>query len=225
MFCMNCGTQLADDAMFCLNCGAKVNNESQEINVATQTVSAPVISEPPVQPVMGQQMYQQPMYAQNESYNQQPFYGQAYVQSTLIKPKKTSKATVPAVIFAILSVILSSMVCLFGFIKKNDLGMGLENVAFIVCSVLVIIYAVSNTKITGFLKGIGFIAVAALHTAYYCIPAAKEASIRLSEYFKGNEKATGTDCFYGIILIAFIAFFAIYMLINVLKSFMNSKKR
>lgn len=243
MFCINCGTQLADDAAFCFNCGAKVNGEGPVNNFAeaTEVASNQVNVEPVVQPMVEQQpmmeqptfqqpmmeqqpVYQQPAFQQPDFYNQQPFGGQMYTQTKPIAPKKTSKATVPAVIFAILSVLLSGMVCVYGFVKKGDLGMGLENIAFVVASIFVIAYAVSTSKVSALLKGISFIAVAALHTIYYCIPAAKEASVRLKAYFGGNDQATGTDCFYGIALIGFIAFFALYMLMNIVRSFMNSKK-
>ena len=243
MFCINCGTQLADDAAFCFNCGAKVNGEAPVNNFAeaTEVASNQVNVEPVVQPMVEQQpvmeqptfqqpmmeqqpVYQQPTFQQPDFYNQQPFAGQMYTQTKAIVPKKSSKATAPAVIFAMLSVILSGMVCVYGFIKKGDLGMGLENIAFVVASIFVIAYAVSTSKVSAALKGIAFIAVAALHTIYYCIPAAKEASVRLKAYFGGNDQATGTDCFYGIALIGFIAFFALYMLINIVRSFMNSKK-
>lgn len=164
-----------------------------------------------------QPAFQQPAF-------QQPFGGQTYTQVQPYAKKKGSKAVVPAVLFALLSFATSIMVCLYGFIKKGELGMGLENIAFALTAIFVISYAVSKSNATAVLKGIGFVAVAALHTVYYCIPAAKEAKIRLSQYFGGNDKATGTDCYYGIALIALLVFFAIYMIMNVIRSFTNSKK-
>lgn len=251
MFCLNCGTQLADDAVFCFSCGTKVNNQPE---VAVAPVEAPVVegaatvveTEPVVevtesvveeqsmfqtQPAFQEQpMFQaqptfqeQPMFQEQPAF-QQPFGGQTYTQVQPYAKKKGSKAVAPAVIFALLSFAASIMVCLFGFIKKGELGMGLENIAFALTAIFVISYAVSKSSATAVLKGIGFIAVAALHTVYYCIPAAKEAKIRLSQYFGGNDKATGTDCYYGIALIALLVFFAIYMIMNVIRSFTNSKK-
>ena len=155
---------------------------------------------------------------------QEPAFQQPYVSAKPYVKEKSSKALIPAVIFALLSVAASVMVCLYGFIKKGELGMGLENIAFALTAIFVIAYATSKSNVTAMLKGVGFVAVAALHTIYYCIPAAKEAKIRLSEYFGENSNATGTDCYYGIALIAVIAFFAIYVIMNVIRSFMNSKK-
>ena len=245
MFCLNCGTQLADDAVFCFSCGTKVNNQPE---VAVAPVEAPVVegaapvveTEPVVEVtesvVEEQSMFQtqpafqeQPMFQAQPTFQeqpafQQPFGGQTYTQVQPYAKKKGSKAVAPAVIFALLSFAASIMVCLFGFIKKGELGMGLENIAFALTAIFVISYAVSKSSATAVLKGIGFIAVAALHTVYYCIPAAKEAKIRLSQYFGGNDKATGTDCYYGIALIALLVFFAIYMIMNVIRSFTNSKK-
>ena len=233
MFCLNCGTQLADDAVFCFSCGTKVNNQPE---VAVAPVEAPVVegaapvveTEPVVEVtesvVEEQSMFQtQPAFQEQPTF-QEPFGGQTYTQVQPYAKKKGSKAVAPAVIFALLSFAASIMVCLFGFIKKGELGMGLENIAFALTAIFVISYAVSKSSATAVLKGIGFIAVAALHTVYYCIPAAKEAKIRLSQYFGGNDKATGTDCYYGIALIALLVFFAIYMIMNVIRSFTNSKK-
>ena len=202
MFCLNCGTQLADDAVFCFSCGTKVNNQPE---VAVAPVEAPVVegaapvveTEPVVEVtesvVEEQSMFQtQPAFQEQPTF-QEPFGGQTYTQVQPYAKKKGSKAVAPAVIFALLSFAASIMVCLFGFIKKGELGMGLENIAFALTAIFVISYAVSKSSATAVLKGIGFIAVAALHTVYYCIPAAKEAKIRLSQYFGGNDKATGTD--------------------------------
>lgn len=245
MNCTNCGTHLADDALFCFSCGAKVNSqpavapavmpavETTPVAEATPIVeAAPVVETTPVveaepvaevasaveaQPTFQQPAFQQPMM-------QEPAFQQPYVSAKPYVKEKSSKALIPAVIFALLSVAASVMVCLYGFMKKGELGMGLENIAFALTAIFVIAYATSKSNVTAMLKGIGFVAVAALHTIYYCIPAAKEAKIRLSEYFGGNANATGTDCYYGIALIALIAFFAIYVIMNVIRSFTNSKK-
>ena len=257
MFCLNCGTQLADDAVFCFSCGTKVNNQPE---VAVAPVEAPVVegaapvveTEPVVevtesvveeqsmfqtQPAFQEQpMFQaqptfqeQPMFQEQPTFQeqpafQQPFGGQTYTQVQPYAKKKGSKAVAPAVIFALLSFAASIMVCLFGFIKKGELGMGLENIAFALTAIFVISYAVSKSSATAVLKGIGFIAVAALHTIYFCINAIIDTKIRLSQYFGGSDKATGTDCYYGIALIALLVFFAIYMIMNVIRSFTNSKK-
>ena len=257
MFCLNCGTQLADDAVFCFSCGTKVNNQPE---VAVAPVEAPVVeevapvveNEPVVevtesvveeqpmfqaQPTFQEQpMFQaqptfqeQPMFQEQPTFQeqpafQQPFGGQTYTQVQPYAKKKGSKAVAPAVIFALLSFAASIMVCLFGFIKKGELGMGLENIAFALTAIFVISYAVSKSSATAVLKGIGFIAVAALHTIYFCINAIIDTKIRLSQYFGGSDKATGTDCYLGFVTIALVVFFAIYVIMNVLRSFTNSKK-
>ena len=245
MFCLNCGTQLADDAVFCFSCGTKVNNQPE---VAVAPVEAPVVEEAaPVvetEPVVEvtesvveeQSMFQtqpafqeQPMFQAQPTFQeqpafQQPFGGQTYTQVQPYAKKKGSKAVAPAVIFALLSFAASIMVCLFGFIKKGELGMGLENIAFALTAIFVISYAVSKSSATAVLKGIGFIAVAALHTIYFCINAIIDTKIRLSQYFGGSDKATGTDCYLGFVTIALVVFFAIYVIMNVLRSFTNSKK-
>ncbi|MEE0861997.1 MAG: zinc ribbon domain-containing protein [Lachnospiraceae bacterium] len=251
MFCLNCGTQLADDAVFCFSCGTKVNNQPE---VAVAPVEAPVVegaapvveTEPVVEvtesAVEEQSMFQtqpafqeQPMFQEQPTFQeqpmfqeqpafQQPFGGQTYTQVQPYAKKKGSKAVAPAVIFALLSFVASIMVCLFGFIKKGELGMGLENIAFALTAIFVISYAVSKSSATAVLKGIGFIAVAALHTIYFCINAIIDTKIRLSQYFGGSDKATGTDCYLGFVTIALVVFFAIYVIMNVLRSFTNSKK-
>ena len=251
MFCLNCGTQLADDAVFCFSCGTKVNNQP-EVEVAPVEApvvegAAPVVETEPVvevtesvveeqsmfqtQPAFQEQpMFQaqptfqeQPMFQEQPAF-QQPFGGQTYTQVQPYAKKKGSKAVAPAVIFALLSFVASIMVCLFGFIKKGELGMGLENIAFALTAIFVISYAVSKSSATAVLKGIGFIAVAALHTIYFCINAIIDTKIRLSLYFGGSDKATGTDCYLGFVTIALVVFFAIYVIMNVLRSFTNSKK-
>ena len=251
MFCLNCGTQLADDAVFCFSCGTKVNNQP-EVEVAPVEApvvegAAPVVETEPVvevtesvveeqsmfqtQPAFQEQpMFQaqptfqeQPMFQEQPAF-QQPFGGQTYTQVQPYAKKKGSKAVAPAVIFALLSFAASIMVCLFGFIKKGELGMGLENIAFALTAIFVISYAVSKSSATAVLKGIGFIAVAALHTIYFCINAIIDTKIRLSLYFGGSDKATGTDCYLGFVTIALVVFFAIYVIMNVLRSFTNSKK-
>lgn len=233
MFCLNCGTQLADDAVFCFSCGTKVNNQP-EVAVAPVEApvvegAAPVVETEPVVEVTESVVEEQPMFQTQPTFQeqpafQQPFGGQTYTQVQPYAKKKGSKAVAPAVIFALLSFAASIMVCLFGFFKKGELGMGLENIAFALTAIFVISYAVSKSSATAVLKGIGFIAVAALHTIYFCINAIIDTKIRLSLYFGGSDKATGTDCYLGFVTIALVVFFAIYVIMNVLRSFTNSKK-
>ena len=74
------------------------------------------------------------------------------------------------------------------------------------------------------IKGILFLAVAVLHTIYFCIPGAKTAITKLSDFFGGSANATGTDCYYGFVMILLLVFLAIYMLMNIIRSFINAKK-
>lgn len=203
--------------------------------------AAPVVeTEPtPVQPTFANQIYnqvQQPAFNQpynqafEQSYNQmqQPFGGQPYAQnvpytSTVQPKKKVSKALIPAILFAIISIAASVMVCLYGF-KTKELGMGLENIAFALTAIFVIVYAVSKSGATSIMKSVGFIAVAALHTIYYGVAAGKEATTLLTSYFGGNSNANLTDCYYGIILVLGLVALAVYLLMNIIKGFMNSKK-
>ena len=256
MFCLNCGTQLADDAVFCFSCGTKVNNQP-EVAVAPVEApafeeTAPVVETEPVVEVTESTVEEQPMFQTQPTFQeqpmfqaqptfqdqptfqeqpafqqpafQQPFGGQTYTQVQPYAKKKGSKAVVPAVLFALLSFATSIMVCLYGFIKKGELGMGLENIAFALTAIFVISYAVSKSNATAVLKGIGFVAVAAMHTIYFCVNAIMDTKIRLSQYFGGSDKATGTDCYLGFVTIALLVFFAIYIIMNVIRSFINSKK-
>ena len=123
MFCLNCGTQLADDAVFCFSCGTKVNNQP-EVAVAPVEApvvegAAPVVETEPVVEVTESVVEEQSMFQEQPAF-QQPFGGQTYTQVQPYAKKKGSKAVAPAVIFALLSFAASIMVCLFGFIKKGE---------------------------------------------------------------------------------------------------------
>lgn len=253
MFCTNCGAQLEDNSIFCIQCGAKVLGETPApAPVVEEPVvmeaSAPVVEEVPVveqAPVVEEtfsNQVQQPEFAQPynqpfaQPYNQmqQPYGGQSYGQNVSYAQnmpytqvyqtkKKNSKALIPAILFAIISIAASVMVCLYGF-KSKELGMGLENIAFALTGIFVIVYAVSKSNVTSIMKSVGFIAVAALHTIYYGIAAGKAAVTLLKNYFGGNSNANLTDCYYGIVLILGLLTLAIYLIMNIIKGFMNSKK-
>lgn len=245
MFCTNCGAQLEDNSIFCIQCGAKiaevpaapVEEVSEEVNAAiyeqpeiaevTENVveetpvveAAPVAEETPAEPTFANQIYNQ---------MQQPFGGQPYVQNapymTMSQPKKkSSKALIPAILFAIISIAASVMICLSGF-KSKELGMAFENIAFCLTSIFVITYAVSKSNATSIIKSVGFVAVAVLHTIYYGIAAGKEAVTLLKSYFGGNSNANLTDCYYGIALILGLVTLAVYLIMNIIKGFTNSKK-
>lgn len=229
MFCTNCGAQLEDNSIFCIQCGAKVSGEtSAPVPVVEEPVvmeaSAPVAEEVPV-------VEQTPVVEESFSNHiQQPYGGQPYAQTQNMPytpvyqtKKKNSKALIPAILFAILSIAASVMVCLYGF-KSKELGMGLENIAFALTAIFVIVYAVSKSNVTSIMKSVGFIAVAALHTIYYGIAAGKAAVTLLKNYFGGNSNANLTDCYYGIALILGLLTLAIYLIMNIIKGFMNSKK-
>lgn len=245
MFCTNCGAQLEDNSIFCIQCGAKVSGETPApAPVVEEPVvmeaSAPVVEEVPVveqAPVVEEtfsNQVQQPEFAQPYNQMQQPYGGQSYGQNVSYAQnmpytpvyqtkKKNSKALIPAILFAIISIAASVMVCLYGF-KSKELGMGLENIAFALTGIFVIVYAVSKSNVTSIMKSVGFIAVAALHTIYYGIAAGKAAVTLLKNYFGGNSNANLTDCYYGIVLILGLLTLAIYLIMNIIKGFMNSKK-
>lgn len=245
MFCTNCGAQLEDNSIFCIQCGAKVSGETPApAPVVEEPVvmeaSAPVVEEVPVveqAPVVEEtfsNQVQQPEFAQPYNQMQQPYGGQSYGQNVSYAQnmpytqvyqtkKKNSKALIPAILFAIISIAASVMVCLYGF-KSKELGMGLENIAFVLTAIFVIVYAVSKSNVTSIMKSFGFIAVAALHTIYYGIAAGKAAVTLLKNYFGGNSNANLTDCYYGIALILGLLTLAIYLIMNIIKGFMNSKK-
>lgn len=245
MFCTNCGAQLEDNSIFCIQCGAKVSGETPApAPVVEEPVvmeaSAPVVEEVPVveqAPVVEEtfsNQVQQPEFAQPYNQMQQPYGGQSYGQNVSYAQnmpytqvyqtkKKNSKALIPAILFAIISIAASVMVCLYGF-KSKELGMGLENIAFALTAIFVIVYAVSKSNVTSIMKSVGFIAVAALHTIYYGIAAGKAAVTLLKNYFGGNSNANLTDCYYGIALILGLLTLAIYLIMNIIKGFMNSKK-
>ena len=243
MFCTNCGAQLEDNSIFCIQCGAKVSGDTPAPVVEEPVVmeaSAPVVEEVPVveqAPVVEEtfsNQVQQPEFAQPYNQMQQPYGGQSYGQNVSYAQnmpytpvyqtkKKNSKALIPAILFAIISIAASVMVCLYGF-KSKELGMGLENIAFALTAIFVIVYAVSKSNVTSIMKSVGFIAVAALHTIYYGIAAGKAAVTLLKNYFGGNSNANLTDCYYGIALILGLLTLAIYLIMNIIKGFMNSKK-
>ena len=241
IFCIQCGAKIAEVP------AAPVEEVSEEVNaaiyeqpeIAEVTVNVveetPVAEETPVEPTFANQIYnqmQQPAFNQpyNQPFNQmqQPFGGQPYVQNapymTMSQPKKkSSKALIPAILFAIISIAASVMICLSGF-KSKELGMAFENIAFCLTSIFVITYAVSKSNATSIIKSVGFVAVAVLHTIYYGIAAGKEAVTLLKSYFGGNSNANLTDCYYGIALILGLVTLAVYLIMNIIKGFTNSKK-
>lgn len=226
MFCINCGTQIADDAAFCINCGSKVNSAPQPV-VEAPVAEAPVVevsTMPMVEPTYEQPVYQeQPAFQAQPAFQPQPTFQQELnTQVKAVEKKKASKALMPAIILGILSMIISVAICINGFAEK-EIGMAIENIAFAVTALVVVIYAANKSAVVSVLKGILFIAAAVFHVIYFCIPGAVLAKDKLTSFFSGTTSATGTDCYYGFVMIALIVFFAIYVLMNVIRSFMNAK--
>ena len=253
MFCMKCGTKLADDAVFCFNCGnrltpeqpvaeaiassSSVVNESsvnlsnefkqqaeQTVNqFAPESPAGQFMAEQPINQFAPEQLnmnsasYHQPVFNQ-PSYRQptQPVYQQPIAQNQ-IPLKKGSKATVPAVIFAVLAVLSSVMICVSAFIK-GDMGTGFENIAFALCSVLIIVFAVSKSGISSILKGVGLVIVTALHVIFFGV-----AAFGACFDIFGNAKA-GIDYYYAVILLLELVLLYVFMLLNIVRSFMNAKK-
>ena len=152
--------------------------------------------------------------------SQQAIQQQPIVLEKPVIKKKASKALVPSIIFASLSIIASAIICIYGFM--NEIGMGLENVVFAIASIVVLVYAMSKSSVSAILKGIIFIAVAAMHGIYYCSNAVQRSITILKYYFAGN--GNGADCYFGFVQLAVVLFFAIYVIVNVIRSFMNAKK-
>ena len=159
MFCMKCGTQLADDAAFCFNCGNKIEaNEPAAVN--SQSFSAET-----AQTEEQGAYYHQPAFHQQMNGTVQPVYQQPVFKNQ-IPVKKGSKAMIPAMIFVVLSVFASIMVSISSFMG-GEVGVGFENIAFAVCSILIAVYATSKSTVTSVLKGVGLVAVTALHAIFY----------------------------------------------------------
>lgn len=240
MFCKNCGANLADDAMFCFNCGTKVEQEQPVVAPVSAAVEQAIYEQPVVeesvyqQPVVEAPVYQEPVAEQAASYHQpafqqpvqptvqpvyqqpvQPMYQQAVYNNKMPK-KKSSKASVAAVIFGILAVLSSVMISLSSFLDK-EAGVGVENIAFAVSSILIVIYAVSNSTVSSIIKGVGLVAATVLHIIFFGVSAFK-ASFDIF----GNAEA-GIDYYYAIILLIELVLFYVYMLMNIIRSFMNSK--
>lgn len=239
MFCMKCGAKIADDAVFCLNCGTKVATEqvslsqtSNESVTPAEEVVQPVVADSssvvneaaPQQPVAEQTSQQQPSYQpvfNRPSFNQ-PVYQQP-VQPVFQQPvqqmpvRKGSKAVIPAVIFLILSVFASIMISVSSFID-GKVGIGVENIGFAVASVLIIVYAVSKSTVSSVLKGAGLLVATVLHVIFFGV----SAFMACFDIF-GNAEA-GIDYYYAVILLLELICFYVYMLVNIIRSFINCKK-
>ena len=189
----------------------------------------PVFQQPVEQPVVQQTAFQQPVFQQPPfqqfgNNTQQQFGVKNNVKETSNKKLKSSKATVPAFIFGSISVLLSIMISIYGFMTDGKLGIGIANVLFATTAVFVIMYAVSVSQTTAILKGVGLLATAVVYVVWYAISSVKEATTHISQYFKNSKKATGTDFYYGIVIYILLVCFAIYLIISLIKCFTNSKK-
>lgn len=204
--------------------------------VAESIVDIPVMPEVPVmqeapavqetqsyaQPIYTQPVYTQPTF-QQPTYNQpvQPVYNQPVVQNAIpsMPKKKGSKATVPAVIFGLLSLVASVLIAVDFFINKKDgLTVGIENIVFALTSIFVIVYAVSKSAASSVLKGVSLLAVLALHVIFYGISAFRSVFVIF------GDANSLTDIYYAVILLIELICLYIYLLICTIKSFANSKK-
>lgn len=234
MFCMKCGAKIADDAVFCLNCGNKVATEQvslsqpssesatpvEEVAQPAMTDSSSVVNEATVQqPVESQSVYQQPSF--KPSFNQ-PVYQQP-VQPVFQQPvqqmpvTKGSKAVIPAVIFLVLSVFASVMISVSSFLDGKA-GVGVENIGFAVASILIIVYAVSKSTVSSVLKGIGLLIVTVLHAIFFGV------SQFMGSFDIFGDAEAGIDYYYAVVILLELICFYVYMVINIIRSFTNSKK-
>ena len=206
MFCTKCGANIADDAVFCLNCGSKVESVAEE--------KVEEVIEKPVQQTY-QPAFSQPTFAtQQSAQSVQPVFQQSVQQMPV---KKGSKAAVPAAIFLILSVITSIMISLSSFLD-GKIGIGVENIGFVVSAILITVFAFSTSGITSILKGVGLSIATVLHVIFFGV----SAFMAVFDIF-GNAEA-GIDYYNATILLLELVCFYVYMLMNIIRSFMNSKK-
>ena len=243
MFCINCGTQIADDAAFCINCGSKVNSAPQpvvEAPVVEAPVAEPVVeasAEPVVEPVVYQQptyqaqpefqaqpiMQEQPTFQAQPAFQPQPTFQQELnTQVKAVEKKKASKALMPAIILGILSMIISVAISIHFFADK-EVGKAIGYIIFTIAALVVAIYAANKSAIISILKGILFTGVAVFFTMYFIIEGTITTKDILSDYFSSSATVTGTDVYFAFVMIALIVFFAIYMIMNIIRSFINSK--
>lgn len=125
MFCPNCGTKLADDAMFCANCGTPTGVSKQPIPqqpVQQQPIpQQPVQPQPmPQQPVQQQPIPQQPTYAQ--PVYQQPTYAQPVYQQQPVKRGKGKLIVALIGGVAVVAAIVVACILIFGGSGSGPLG-------------------------------------------------------------------------------------------------------
>lgn len=179
----------------------------------SQSNQQPVMSQINQQP--NQSMYQQPaqnMYQQGYSqpYPQQAFYN---TPAQLVKREKTS---VPAIIFLIIAAIAAIVISVDQFIK-GEAGMGIMNICYFATSIILIVYSVSSKKTGSILKGVFFALTLVLNIIFAGV-AAFSASI---DIFKNA--TAGTDYYYAVILILQYIILYVYLLVSIIRSFMNKK--
>ncbi len=126
-FCMNCGTQLADDVAFCHVCGAVVDAQAQpQAQADTQAAPQQAYAEPQPTYAQPQQPYVQP---------QQP-YGQPAPAPVPAKGFAIAGMVCGIVSFFIVPLVLGALGIIFGAVaryKGNTSGMA---TAGIVCGVI-----------------------------------------------------------------------------------------
>ena len=126
MFCKNCGTQMADDAVFCANCGAPAAQEQQ---------AQPQYQQPQYQP--------QPQYAPQPQYQPQygqPQYGQPqYAQAPAEEPGKgmaTASMILGIASFFCFAYVTGILAIIFGCVAKNKGYTGNKAKTGIICGAI-----------------------------------------------------------------------------------------
>ena len=129
-FCINCGTQLEDNALFCTVCGAKqlVQNQQvqqpqpvQQLQQPQQPQYGQQVQMPYGQPQYGQQQYVQPQYIQPQQVQPQYVQPQAF-SAGAGKPEERKKGKKKFFIIPLIVVLLVALGvgAFFLFFRKNQ---------------------------------------------------------------------------------------------------------
>ena len=129
-YCINCGTQLEDNALFCTVCGAKqlVQNQQvqqpqpvQQLQQPQQPQYGQQVQMPYGQPQYGQQQYVQPQYIQPQQVQPQYVQPQAF-SAGAGKPEERKKGKKKFFIIPLIVVLLAAIGvgAFFLFFRKNQ---------------------------------------------------------------------------------------------------------
>ena len=128
-FCINCGTQLEDNALFCTTCGAKqLQNQQvqqlqpvQQLQQPQQPQYGQQVQMPYGQPQYGQQQYVQPQYIQPQQVQPQYVQPQAF-SAGAGKPEERKKGKKKFFIIPLIVVLLVALGAgaFFLFFRKNQ---------------------------------------------------------------------------------------------------------